>query len=118
MIASSAIVDNDLPDLDCCAWALWMRGKVKKEKKKKKICECVLCGWREHTGVVFNERRKHVRVLDDIPVWALIHTNPQIQILSTQYSIRKSQIQHVRKDEASDHTRNILIQQRLHASPV
>jgi hypothetical protein len=59
-----------------------------------------------------------VRVLDDIPVWALIHTNPQIQILSTQYSIRNSQIQHVRKDEASDHTRNILIQQRLHASPV
>jgi hypothetical protein len=55
-----------------------MDERKRKERKKEEETEnmriCVVRLERAHTGVVFNERRKHVRELDDIPVWALIHT--------------------------------------------
>jgi hypothetical protein len=71
-----------------------MKGKEKKEKRKRKYAN-VCCVDGEHTGVVF-ERRKHVRVSDDIPVWALIHTTGRItlefrsSVPSIQFAIRKS----------------------------
>lgn len=64
-----------------------MRGEKKKEKVKG-LCEIVtLCSW---TLVLeLNERRKHVRALDDITVWALIY-RITLRSSSIQFAIRKS----------------------------